>query len=49
MTIGSANAKIVRAKTLEEKDGQIIVDDTYFFPVVETAPKRKKKTEGDEE
>ncbi len=48
MTIGSANAKIVRAKTLEEKDGQLIVDDTYIFPVV-AAPKRKKQTEGDEE
>lgn len=48
MTIGSANAKIVRAKTLEEKDGQLIVDDTYFFPIVATR-KRKKQTEGDEE
>lgn len=48
MTIGSANAKVVRAKTLEEKDGQLIVDDTYFFPVAAT-PKRKAQTEGEKE
>jgi hypothetical protein len=49
MTIGSAQGIVKKGKTVTEKDGQIIVDDTYFFPA-EVAPKsRKKQTEGDAE
>lgn len=42
MTLASALGKINHAKTLEEKDGQIIVDDKFFFPM-EDAPKSRKR------
>ena len=48
MTIGSAQGIVNKGETVTEKDGQIIVNDTYFFPAV-AAPKRKKKTEDDTE
>ena len=44
MTIGSAQGIVNKSENVIEKDGQIIVDDTYFFPVAVT-PKRKKHTE----
>ena len=44
MTIGSAQGIVNKGKNVIEKDGQIIVDDTYFFPVAVT-PKRKKQVE----
>lgn len=44
MTIGSAQGVLNKGESVIEKDGQIIVDDTYFFPVAVT-PKRKKHTE----
>lgn len=47
MTIGSAQGILNHGETVIEKDGQIIVDDKYFFPVA--APKRKKQTEADGE
>lgn len=47
MTIGSAQGIVKKGKSVIEKDGQIIIDDTYFFPA-EVAPKsRKKQTEDD--
>ena len=48
MTIGSANRIVTTGKDVVEKDSQIIVDDKYFFPVADT-PKRKKKTEDENE
>lgn len=48
MTIGSAQGIVNKGNSVIEKDGQIIVDDTYFFPAV-AAPKRKKQTEVDVE
>ena len=47
MTIGSAQGIVNRGKSVTEKDGQVIVDDTYFFPAV-AVPKRKKQTEDEE-
>lgn len=44
MTIGFAQEIVNKGKKVIEKDGQIIVDDTYFFPS-ESEP----KTEGDAE
>lgn len=44
MTIGSAQGIVNKGKSVTEKDGQIIVDDTYFFPMV-VKPNRKKHTE----
>ena len=48
MTIGSAQGIVSKGESVIKKDGQIIVDDKYFFPAV-VAPKRKKQTEGDAE
>ena len=46
MTIGSAIGIVNRGKSVTEKDGQIIVDDTHFFPAVST-PESEKQSEGD--
>lgn len=48
MTIGSAMGIVKRGKSVTEKDGQIIVDDTYFFPMVVTT-KHKRHTEEETE
>ena len=51
MSIGYAQSLVSIAKSVVEEDGQIIVDDRYFFPTEPTekrTPKRKK-SEGDEE
>ena len=44
MSITSAQLIIDGATDVIEKDGQIIVNDTFFFPAVIT-PKRKRRTE----
>lgn len=44
MTIGSAQGVVNKGENVIEKDNQIIVDDTYFFPTV--AKPRKKQKEG---
>lgn len=49
MTIGSVLGIVNNGETVVEKDGQIIVDDTYFFPAVATPKSRKKKMERDSE
>lgn len=36
MPIGSAQAIVSTGKSIAEKDGKIIVDDTYFFPAEPT-------------
>ena len=48
MTIGSAQGIVNKGKSVVEEDGQIIVDDKYFFPAI-IVPKRKKQTEEDAE
>ena len=45
MTIGAATGIMNHGQNVVEEDGQIIVDDTYFFLAI---PNRKKK-ESDEE
>jgi uncharacterized Zn finger protein len=42
MGIAYAQSIIARAKEVIEKDDEIIVDDTYFFPI---EPTKKKKAE----
>lgn len=37
---------VARAKSIVEKDGEIIVDDMYFFPIY---PNKNKKKEADAE
>lgn len=49
MPIGSAMGIVNNGKTVTEKNGQIIVDDTYFFPAVAVPKSRKKQTECDSE
>ena len=39
MGIAYAQSIVARAKEIVEKDNEIIVDDTYYFPV---EPKKKK-------
>lgn len=41
MSITSAQYIVNTGKEVVEKDGQIIVDDTYFFPI-DPEPKNKK-------
>jgi hypothetical protein len=42
MGIAYAQSILARAKEVVEKDGEIIVDGTYYFPV---EPTKKKKAE----
>lgn len=42
MGIAYAQSIVARAKKVVEKDGEIIVDDNYYFPV---EPTKKKKAE----
>ena len=49
MPIGSAMGIVNHGKDVVEKDGQIVVDDTYFFPAVVVPKSRKKQTECDSE
>jgi hypothetical protein len=46
MGIAFAQSIIAKAKTTEEKNGEIVVDDTYIFPI--ECPKSNKK-EGESE
>lgn len=48
MPIGSAQAIVSTGKSVTEKDGKIVVDDTYFFPA-ESTPKGKKQVKEDAE
>ena len=48
MTIGSAKGFVNKGKEVIEQGGQIIVDDTYFFPAEIPSKSRKKHTEDDE-
>ncbi len=43
MPITSANYIINQGTNVIEKDGQIIVDNTYFFPVHITTKTKKRK------
>ena len=45
MTIATAQGIVNKGKTVVEKDGQIIVDDTYFFPAM-PKPRKKNVEEG---
>ena len=45
MGIAYANSIKAKAKDIKEENGEIIVDDTYFFPV----DTKKEKTEEDAE
>jgi hypothetical protein len=47
MTIATAQGIINKGESVVEKGYQLVVDDTYFFPLA-TIPKRKKHTEGEE-
>ena len=49
MTIASATDIVNHGKEIVEKDGQIVVDDTYFFPTHMAHKKHKKHTESDSE
>lgn len=49
MSIASAQGIVNAGKDVVEKDGQIIVNDTYFFPVAVAPKSRRKHTEGDKE
>jgi hypothetical protein len=42
MGIAYAQSIIARAKSIEEKGNEILVDDTYFFPIY---PKKTNKKE----
>lgn len=42
MGLAYATSIIARAKEIVEKDGEIIVDDMYFFPVLHTKNKTKE-------
>jgi hypothetical protein len=42
MGIAYAQSILARAKEVVEKDGEIIVDGTYYFPI---EPTKKKKAE----
>lgn len=46
MGLAYAQSIVARAKDIKEENGEIIVDDLYFFPVETT---KKKKTEEDAE
>ena len=46
MTLPVAMGIINRSTSVEEKDNQIIVNDTYFFPTIPEP--RKKQKESDE-
>lgn len=48
MPIGSAQTIVSTGKSVTEKDGKIVVDDTYFFPT-EPTPKGKKQVKEDAE
>ena len=48
MGIAYAQSIVARAKGIVEKDNEIIVDDTYYFPV-ETKKKKTEKVEEDAE
>ena len=43
MSITSANYIINQSENVIEKDGQIIVDNTYFFPMHITTKNKKRK------
>ena len=47
MSLSHACAIVKNGKNVVENDGQIIVDDHYFFPAEteQSSAKRKKKTE----
>ena len=45
MPIEYAQSIVDKSEAVTEKDGQIVVDNTFFFPAV--VPKRKKQTEVD--
>lgn len=45
MTLASALGKVNQAKTIIEMDGQIIVDDSFFFPIEPTPKSRKRRKE----
>ena len=47
MPIANAIGIVNHAKNIVEKDNEIIVDDTYFFPA-EIEPKTRKKPKADE-
>ena len=49
MTLASAMSIVNHGKEVVEKDGQIAVDDTYFFPVHIAHKKHKKHMECDSE
>ena len=42
-----AKGILARAKTVDKRDGECVVDNLYYFPI-ETPPKRKKKENKDE-
>ena len=42
MGIAYANSIVAKAKTIVEKGNEIIVDDTYFFPVEHKGTKKKE-------
>ena len=48
MPIGIAKSIIAKAKTTKEVNGELVVDDLYFFPVVpeKKKPKKTEKSEG---
>ena len=48
MTIASAMGTVNNGESVVQKDGQIIVDDKYFFPADISHKSRKKKTEDNE-
>ena len=43
MGIAYAQSMLAKAKSIVEGDGEIIVDDTYFFPVENTKAKKKEE------
>jgi len=47
MPIANAIGIVNHGKNVVEKDNEIIVDDTYFFPAV-IKPKTRKKPKADE-
>ena len=45
MPIGIAKSIIAKAKTTKEENGELIVDDLYFFPVAAEKKNSKKAEE----
>lgn len=41
MILAYAQSILARAKTIEELDGEVLVDNTYYFPVEKIAKKKK--------